>query len=93
MRTRVFVASMLVAMSAVAGEPQGRIDPEPPAGPFEDRSAPSTYRYDSPAYIGAGGAAGREYVGVNIFDALGGSDLLTSVSCVWCGEGNGSTQL
>ena len=60
---------------------------------FDDRSAPSTYQYDEPPYIGwFSSSSTLEIVGANAFDAVGGSDLLTSVSCVWRGVPNGSTQ-
>lgn len=61
---------------------------------FDDRSAPSTYQYDAPPYAGWFFSANftAEMIGANAFDAVGGSDLLTSVSCVWRGVANGSRQ-
>jgi hypothetical protein len=92
--TRSAAFSMLVAVGASAAEP--RISPTPlvVSGSFDDRSAPSTYRYDAPPYIrwNMGPGETAEMIGVNAFDAVGGSDLLTTVSCVWSGVVNGSSQ-
>jgi len=88
-------AAAAAVTSAVAGEPSISLDtrPESQFGSFEDRSAPSTYQYDSPPYTTWSAlTAAREIVGVNAFDAVGGSDLITSISCVWLGVGNGTTQ-
>ncbi|MBS0190767.1 MAG: hypothetical protein U0573_02600 [Phycisphaerales bacterium] len=85
--------SFLMGVSALAA-PQPRPGPIETGGSFDDRSAPSTYQYDSPPYSGWNFGAGftAEMIGVNAFDAVGGSDLLTSVSCVWKAVANGSTQ-
>jgi len=96
-RNSVFAlsAAATAVTTAVAGEPSISLDtrPESQTGSFEDRSAPSTYRYDSPPYFPwSASSAPREIVGVNVFDAVGGSDLITSISCVWLGVGNGTTQ-
>lgn len=86
-------AAMLAG--AVSGaEPPLRLDTSSSVASdgLDDRSAPSTYQYDSPPYTGWLGSSGSEFVGVNAFDAVGGADLLTSISCVWRGVANGSTQ-
>jgi hypothetical protein len=83
---------------AVSGaEPELRLDTSTSvaAGAFDDRSAPSTYQYDAPPYSGWLGPPNSEFIGVNVFNAVGGvggSDLLSSISCVWRNVANGSTQ-
>ncbi len=93
-RTRSAAFSMFIAFGASAAEPQISPTPLVAPGSFEDRSAPSTYQYDAPPYIrwNMGRNTTAEVVGVNAFDAVGGGDLLTTVSCVWTGVDNGSSQ-
>lgn len=74
-----FVTSALtVPVSA-----QELIASPPPAGVsgFDDRSAPSTYQYDNGSILSLRWLeAPREALMMQRFDAVGGSDLLTSVS-------------
>ncbi|MBY0111368.1 MAG: tail fiber domain-containing protein [Phycisphaerales bacterium] len=90
---RLLLVCTTMTSAALAGEPipAFHVSPDSLIGSFEDRSALSTYQYDAPPYGGWLGPNG-EYVGVNAFTALGGGDLLTSISCVWRGVANGSTQ-
>ena len=92
--TRSVAASVFIAFGASAVEPQISPTPLVAPGSFEDRSAPSTYQYDAPPYSGwnFGPGVTAEMIGANAFDAVGGGDLLTSVSCVWRGVANGSAQ-
>ncbi|MFO0859590.1 MAG: tail fiber domain-containing protein [Phycisphaerales bacterium] len=51
---------------------------------FDDRSGPRMYRHDmgSPTtFLQA--SPGLELVGIHGFDAVGGTDILTSISCMW----------
>ncbi|MFO0859793.1 MAG: hypothetical protein U0570_04490 [Phycisphaerales bacterium] len=90
---RAGVASAVLGGFAFGGGPSVMLDSQQvPAGSFDDRSAPSTYQYDAPPYTGWFGSSGAEFIGVNQFDAVGGSDLIKTVSCVWRGVANGSTQ-
>lgn len=65
----------------------------PPEGSaFEDRSVPSTYRYDQQAVnFGFGLAGAGEMIGLHRFDAAGGSDVITSISAAWQYTADGAT--
>ncbi len=56
--------------------------PPPESGSaFDDRAAPSTYQYDNGSVLNLRwGVAPRDAIMMQRFDAVGGSDLLTSVS-------------
>ncbi|MBL8877118.1 MAG: tail fiber domain-containing protein [Phycisphaerae bacterium] len=61
------------------------------ASVFDDRSGPRLYRHDTAApaqFISA--TVGTEFVGIHGFDAIGGKDVLTSISCIWGDSTNGS---
>lgn len=57
---------------------------------FEDRVSPSTYQYDSgSASVGWHLTSGGEILGVHRFEAVGGADLIRSISCTWLNVANG----
>lgn len=62
------------------------------ASVFEDRSASRIYRYDTVAPNSAlQSTIGAELVGIHGFDAVGGEDTITSISCMWANTTNGAT--
>ncbi|MBY0113136.1 MAG: tail fiber domain-containing protein [Phycisphaerales bacterium] len=59
---------------------------------FEDRSASRLYRYDTVAPTSVMTSSyGEELVGIHGFDAVGGEDTITSISCMWANANNGAT--
>ena len=81
-----FVAGLAayLCMSGAIGQ-NVRMDPAPAeSGSLTDRSAPSTYQYDDGMVTsGWGVAGGGEVIGIHKFHAVGGSDLIRSVSAAW----------
>mgnify|MGYP002861038194 CR=1 FL=1 len=96
---RCLVAGVVfgIAASLVQGQPpKVRTTPideqtqQALASVFEDRSGPRLYRHDTQApgsFIGA--SPYSEFVGIHGFDAIGGTDILTSISCMWGDSTNG----
>ncbi|MBL8886567.1 MAG: tail fiber domain-containing protein [Phycisphaerales bacterium] len=96
---RCLVAGLVVGIAAslVQGQPlKVRTTPideqtqQVLASVFEDRSGPRVYRHDMQApsvFIQAN--SGIELVGIHGFDAIGGTDILTSISCMWGDSTNG----
>ncbi|MBN8596765.1 MAG: tail fiber domain-containing protein [Planctomycetes bacterium] len=92
-RRWLFVAACASAL-AVSGAPAGSSAPSGPvigpaenfpnASPFDDRAAPSAYSLNDGLYTnGWGVSSPGEIVGVHAFEAVGGIDVLSSISCKW----------
>ena len=93
--TRFALGATLIGLSAwapiAAGGPVDVRVPIDETGGFEDRSAPSTYQYDDGTFSYG--------IGVNLptwercwmvsFDAVGGADLISTVSVRWSSVPNG----
>jgi len=70
----------------------GKAFTPPEASVFEDRSVPSTYRYDQQIWnFGFGLSGVGEMIGLHRFDAAGGSDVITSISAAWRETADGTT--
>ena len=101
MRMRCVVAGVLtgIAASLVQGQPlETRTSPideqtqEVLTSVFEDRSGPRLYRHDTvpPSHF-LHSSPSVEWVGIHGFDAIGGKDIITSISCMWGNCANGAT--
>lgn len=79
------VTATVLGSLALANKPV--LDPNPgapPAAEFEDRGLASTYTLNDPPYThGWGLASPGEIVGIHAFDANGGMDVLSTISCKW----------
>lgn len=101
MRMRCVVAGVLtgIAASLVQGQPlEMRTTPiddqsrQVLASVFDDRSGPRLYRHDTVPPSGfLHATANLEWVGIHGFDAIGGKDIITSISCMWGNCTNGAT--
>jgi len=62
--------------------------PEPAYSP---RSAPSTYQWDNDTgSLNAWGYTNGEVLGIQAYDAVGGADAITAISCSWAAAANGA---
>lgn len=84
MRRALYSAVLLCVCPMIASQAQPVALSAPLANPsaFEDRSAPSTYKYDE---LGAAVVwkFGAETMAVSRFEAVGGADLLSTISGMW----------
>ncbi|MBX3387925.1 MAG: tail fiber domain-containing protein [Phycisphaeraceae bacterium] len=83
---RGFVGSVLglfLIIGMAAAGPNGAVEiPPSEQSPFDDRSAPNAYQYDTlPATLLW--RWGDETLAMDLFDAAGGRDLITSISVMW----------
>lgn len=89
-RVLAFVTGFVSCVCLSLAQP--RLGPIEPNAGYGDRSAPSTYQWDngtgafSAWFVNSG-----EVIGVLAFDAMGGADSLTSISCAWRSLANGAT--
>jgi len=97
---RCLVASVVfgIAASLVQGQPlETRTTPideqtqQVLASVFDDRSGPRLYRHDLvPPSDVLHATPNIEWVGIHGFDAIGGKDAITSISCMWGNSANGA---
>lgn len=101
MRTSFLIASLVCGIAATFVQGQtprmhtAPIDEETQqmlASAFEDRSGPRVYRHDmAPPLEFISSSTGTELVGIHGFDAIGGTDIITSISCMWGDCTNGAS--
>ncbi|HEX8875719.1 MAG TPA: tail fiber domain-containing protein [Phycisphaerales bacterium] len=96
--TRCGALAALLASNALAEQPPFAPVPmsdeqrQVAATAFEDRAATRTYAHDTQAPTTTMTTnSGNELIGINGFDAVGGADILTSLSCIWANVSNGAT--
>lgn len=100
MRTYFLIASVVFGVAATFVQGQtarvrtAPIDEETQqmlASVFDDRSGPRQYQHDTvPPSQFLSASWGNELIGIHGFDAIGGKDIITSISCVWGDSTNGS---
>ncbi|MBS0191514.1 MAG: tail fiber domain-containing protein [Phycisphaerales bacterium] len=90
----VFIGSlfflMLPAVRAAETAPLVRAIPAGEQAAFQDRSAPSTYQYDNAPANNSIGPVGGENLVIHRYDAVGGADLISSISVAWNFVPNGT---